>query len=78
MDDGPTFLKTYPWGEDAFKKARREDKPILVSIGYSCNSGRVYLLFAFGFPKVFYVGKTGPNVQRLSMNIILCSQNRRD
>lgn len=26
----------YPWGEDAFKKANREDKPIFLSIGYSC------------------------------------------
>jgi uncharacterized protein YyaL (SSP411 family) len=25
----------YPWGEEAFEKARREDKPILLSIGYS-------------------------------------------
>jgi uncharacterized protein YyaL (SSP411 family) len=25
----------YPWGPEAFEKARREDKPILVSIGYS-------------------------------------------
>ncbi|MEX0330207.1 MAG: thioredoxin domain-containing protein [Puniceicoccaceae bacterium] len=25
----------YPWGEEAFKKAREEDKPVLVSIGYS-------------------------------------------
>jgi uncharacterized protein YyaL (SSP411 family) len=25
----------YPWGEEALAKARREDKPILVSIGYS-------------------------------------------
>lgn len=25
----------YPWGEEAFAKAKREDKPILVSIGYS-------------------------------------------
>ncbi len=25
----------YPWGEDAFKRARREDKPIFLSIGYS-------------------------------------------
>ncbi len=31
----------YPWGEAAFRKAREEDKPILLSIGYStchwCN-----------------------------------------
>lgn len=25
----------YPWGEDAFEKAKREDKPIFLSIGYS-------------------------------------------
>src|SRR5206468_2656050 len=25
----------YPWGEDAFKKARDENRPIFVSIGYS-------------------------------------------
>jgi uncharacterized protein YyaL (SSP411 family) len=25
----------YPWGEEAFHRARREDKPLLVSIGYS-------------------------------------------
>jgi len=25
----------YPWGEEAFEAARREDKPIFLSIGYS-------------------------------------------
>src|SRR5205085_5444014 len=25
----------YPWGNEAFEKARREDKPIYLSIGYS-------------------------------------------
>lgn len=25
----------YPWSEEAFEKARREDKPVLVSIGYA-------------------------------------------
>jgi len=25
----------YPWGEEAFERARREDKPILLSVGYS-------------------------------------------
>ncbi|MBI4330705.1 MAG: thioredoxin domain-containing protein [Chloroflexi bacterium] len=25
----------YPWGEEAFQKARQEDKPVLLSIGYS-------------------------------------------
>ena len=25
----------YPWGEEAFEKAKREDKPVFLSIGYS-------------------------------------------
>ncbi|MCG6199301.1 thioredoxin domain-containing protein, partial [Anoxybacillus sp. LAT_38] len=25
----------YPWGEEAFNKAKQEDKPIFLSIGYS-------------------------------------------
>lgn len=25
----------YPWGQDAFERARRENKPIFLSIGYS-------------------------------------------
>jgi uncharacterized protein YyaL (SSP411 family) len=25
----------YPWGPDALEKARRENKPILLSVGYS-------------------------------------------
>src|SRR6201984_2361570 len=25
----------YPWGEEAFEKAKRENKPIFLSIGYS-------------------------------------------
>jgi uncharacterized protein len=25
----------YPWGEEAFARARAEDKPVLLSVGYS-------------------------------------------
>lgn len=25
----------YPWGQEAFDKAKRENKPVLVSIGYA-------------------------------------------
>jgi hypothetical protein len=25
----------YPWSEEAFEKAKREDKPIFLSVGYS-------------------------------------------
>lgn len=35
----------YPWGEEAFSKAKEEDKPVLVSIGYStchwCHVGKI-------------------------------------
>jgi uncharacterized protein YyaL (SSP411 family) len=25
----------FPWGDEAFEKARQEDKPVFLSIGYS-------------------------------------------
>ncbi len=28
-------VEWYPWGEEAFVKASREDKPIFLSVGYS-------------------------------------------
>ena len=28
-------VQWYPWGEAAFQKAQREDKPVFLSIGYS-------------------------------------------
>src|SRR5271154_3277887 len=36
----------YPWGEEAFEKAARENKPIFLSIGYStCHWCHVDMLF---------------------------------
>jgi uncharacterized protein YyaL (SSP411 family) len=32
---GDNPVDWYPWGEDAFQKARAEDRPVLLSIGYS-------------------------------------------
>ena len=29
-------VNRYPWGEEAFQKVTEEDKPIFLSIGYSC------------------------------------------
>lgn len=28
-------VEWYPWGNEAFEKAKRENKPVFVSIGYS-------------------------------------------
>ena len=36
----------YPWGEEAFDKAKRENKPVFVSIGYS----------QFGITKLHVIG----------------------
>ncbi|MCY8972108.1 thioredoxin domain-containing protein [Bacillus atrophaeus] len=30
-----TPVNWFPWGEEAFENAKRENKPILISIGYS-------------------------------------------
>ena len=39
----------YPWGEEAFAKARTEDKPLFVSIGYAtCHWCHVMERESFG------------------------------
>src|SRR5438046_762073 len=43
----------YPWGPEAFEKARREDKPIFLSIGYStCHRCHVMRLESFSNPAI--------------------------
>lgn len=43
----------YPWGEEAFEKARKEDKPIFLSIGYStCHWCHVMEKECFSDPEV--------------------------
>ncbi len=43
----------YPWGEEALEKARREDKPIFLSVGYStCYWCHVMERESFSNPKV--------------------------
>lgn len=43
----------YPWGEEAFAKAQKEDKPILLSIGYStCHWCHVMERESFEDPRV--------------------------
>jgi len=43
----------YPWGEEAFEKARKENKPILLSIGYStCHWCHVMEHESFEDPEV--------------------------
>ena len=43
----------YPWGEEAFEKARAEDKPIFLSIGYStCHWCHVMERESFADPEI--------------------------
>ncbi|MGM0452514.1 MAG: thioredoxin domain-containing protein [Thermodesulfobacteriota bacterium] len=43
----------YPWGDEAFEKARAEDKPILVSVGYStCHWCHVMAEESFSDPEI--------------------------
>ncbi len=43
----------YPWGEEAFERARKEDKPIFLSIGYStCHWCHVMARESFEDPEV--------------------------
>src|SRR5438477_3802909 len=43
----------YPWGEEAFSRAREEDKPVLLSVGYSaCHWCHVMAHESFERPDV--------------------------
>ncbi|HUK64978.1 MAG TPA: DUF255 domain-containing protein, partial [Dongiaceae bacterium] len=43
----------YPWGDEAFARARAEDKPIFLSIGYStCHWGHVMERESFENPEI--------------------------
>ncbi len=46
----------YPWGEEAFQKARDEDKPVFLSIGYStCHWCHVMAHESFENPKTAHI-----------------------
>ncbi len=49
----------YPWGDEAFARARAEDKPVLVSIGYAaCHWCHVMAHESFEDPEVALVMNT--------------------
>lgn len=46
-------VEWYPWGEEAFKKARKENKPIFLSIGYAtCHWCHVMEKESFSNPEI--------------------------
>lgn len=63
----------YPWGAEALERARREDKPILLSIGYSaCHWCHVMAHDCFEDPEVAAV------MNRLFVNIKVDREERPD
>ncbi len=63
----------YPWGEEAFAKARREDRPILLSVGYSaCHWCHVMQRESFRDPE------TARLMNRLFVNIKVDREERPD
>lgn len=63
----------YPWGDEALDRARREDKPILLSIGYSaCHWCHVMAHDCFEDPEVAAV------MNRLFVNIKVDREERPD
>ncbi|MBS3966336.1 MAG: thioredoxin domain-containing protein [Truepera sp.] len=63
----------YPWGEEAFDKARREDKPILLSVGYSaCHWCHVMAHESFEDPE------TASLMNRAFVNVKLDREERPD
>src|SRR5204863_1573294 len=75
----------YPWGEEAFEKARREEKPIFLSIGYStCHWCHVMEAESFSDPAIADLMNSSfvsikvdreerPDVDRVYMNYVLAS-----
>jgi hypothetical protein len=63
----------YPWGDEALERARREDKPILLSIGYSaCHWCHVMAHDCFEDPEV------AAAMNRLFVNIKVDREERPD
>jgi uncharacterized protein YyaL (SSP411 family) len=72
----------YPWGPDAFEKARRENKPIFLSIGYStCHWCHVMARESFSDPEVARILNDGfvcikvdreerPDIDRVYMTFV--------
>ena len=63
----------YPWGEEALAKARREDKPIFLSVGYSsCYWCHVMERLVFSDPDIAHL------MNQLFVNIKVDREERPD
>src|SRR5262249_46229806 len=75
----------YPWGEEAFAKARREQKPIFLSVGYyTCHWCHVMERESFSDPAIAEIMNRNfvsikvdreerPDVDRVYMNFVVAT-----
>ncbi len=78
----------YPWGEEAFKKAKKENKPIFLSIGYStCHWCHVMEKESFSNPEIaeilnkYFVSikvdrEERPDIDNIFMNAVVTLTGR--
>ena len=78
-------VEWYPWGEEAFAKARREQKPIFLSVGYyTCHWCHVMERESFSDPAIAEImnrhfvsinvdREERPDVDRIYMNFVLAT-----
>ena len=58
-------VQWYPWGEEAFQAARKEDKPIFLSVGYStCHWCHVMAHESFEDPGVAQLSESGLHLHK--------------
>ena len=63
----------YPWGDEAFKKAKDEDKPILLSIGYSIQE--VVSMTSYNASKYLKINDIGKIAKGCKSNFLLLDKN---
>ncbi len=81
-------VEWYPWGEEAFAKARRENKPVFISIGYfTCHWCHVMARESFSNPKIAALLNKGfvsikvdreqrPDVDAVYMNYVMATSGQ--
>ena len=81
-------VEWYPWGEEAFAKARRENKPVFISVGYfTCHWCHVMARESFSNPKIAALLNAGfvsikvdreqrPDVDAVYMNYVMATSGQ--
>ena len=81
-------VEWYPWGEEAFEKARSENKPVFISIGYftchwchvmareSFSNPRIAALLNAGFVSIKVDREQRPDVDAAYMNYVMATSGQ--